>query len=82
MTASSVGTCARCAARWTGTRSAHCAACHETFTSASGFDRHRVGGACVDPAGVGLVPRAARSTETRGTAWRFPASGHEYWRTG
>lgn len=34
---------------------AHCGACHRSLGSVTDFDRHRVGGACVDPAGLGLV---------------------------
>lgn len=45
---------------------AHCRGCHRTFGSVSGFDRHRRGGACLDPAGLGMV-------ETRGV-WRTPMS--------
>lgn len=37
-----VGTC-RCGARWTGENPCHCATCHLTFRSATGFDRHRRG---------------------------------------
>lgn len=34
---------------------AHCAAdCHETFGSVSGFDRHRRGGECLDPATLAM----------------------------
>lgn len=78
MTATTVGTCARCPARWTATRAAHCGGCHATFTSVTGFDRHRVGGACVDPATRGLVSRPARSAEARGDAWSFPGDGMVY----
>ena len=36
---------------------AHCAAagCHRTFGSVTEFDRHRRGGRCLDPTGLGLV---------------------------
>ncbi len=52
--------CARCGARWGGLRTAHCDACHETFTVAAAFDKHRAGShtggrRCIDPAAVGLV---------------------------
>jgi hypothetical protein len=33
---------------WSGLAAAHCA-CRETFTSTSGFDRHRRNGRCLDP---------------------------------
>jgi hypothetical protein len=57
------GTCG-CGARWTGRRTAHCAACHRTFGGVGGFDRHRRGGACLEPADVGL--------ELRGGVFRGP----------
>lgn len=45
---------------------AHCGACHRTFGGVTGFDRHRLGGECLDPATRGL-------TEVRGI-WRWPLS--------
>lgn len=62
--------CGRCPARWGGANTAHCAACHETFTSVTTFDRHRArrrvveggkrrwlgeDGVCTPPADLGLV---------------------------
>lgn len=47
--------CARCPNRWGGLRTAHCAACHNTFTGLTAFDRHRTGShthgtrTCLDP---------------------------------
>lgn len=46
---------------------AHCGACHRTFGGVSGFDRHRVEGRCVDPAGLGMSLLA-------GDLWRVPMS--------
>jgi len=43
-------TCNGCEHTWTGLSFAHCSACHRTFSSVTGFDRHRVAGRCVDPA--------------------------------
>jgi hypothetical protein len=43
---------------------AHCGACHVTFGSVSGFDRHRRGGECLDPAGLGFV-------RDRNGIWRY-----------
>lgn len=42
---------------WTGTSPAHCGAalCHCTFTGVTVFDRHRRGGYCLDPVGLGMV---------------------------
>ncbi len=45
---------------------AHCSACHGTFGSVSGFDRHRRGGQCLDPA-------ALRFVRNHNGIWRFPA---------
>ena len=47
-------TCGGCPATWTGTRIAHCSGCHETFSTVSNFDTHRVRGVCEDPVEVGL----------------------------
>ena len=43
---------------------AHCPTCHTTFGGITGFDAHRKGGLCLDPAAKGYV-------ETRGI-WRLP----------
>ena len=58
-----------CDATWTGTAPAHCAGCHETFTSTSGFDAHRRAGRCLIPAEIGMV-RADR----RWPGWSFPGT--------
>jgi hypothetical protein len=53
--------CARCANRWNGYDTAHCGACHETFTTWRAFDMHRKDSHaddtrhCVPAASVGLV---------------------------
>lgn len=44
----------RCGARWAGSRTAHCASCHETFSGVTPFDAHRRGGECRTPGDVGL----------------------------
>jgi hypothetical protein len=44
-----------CGARWSSARQCHCAACHETFSTPSNFDRHRRDFQCINPAQVGLV---------------------------
>lgn len=53
--------CWRCGNIWGGMNTAHCAACHETFTGITAFDRHRERptakkpfGSCQDPADAGL----------------------------
>lgn len=35
--------CGNCPARWWGARIAHCSSCHETFSTVTAFDAHRVG---------------------------------------
>lgn len=69
-----VHTHGECGARWTGLRTSHCGACHRTFGSDSGAEKHRKGKPgidrhCVDPATVGLVPRET----AYGTVWRYPS---------
>ncbi|CAO5235496.1 FDXHR family putative zinc-binding protein [Frankia sp. AgKG'84/4] len=47
--------CGGCDACWTALTAAHCPTCHATFAGAtSGFDAHRVDGACEAPPRVGL----------------------------
>lgn len=46
--------CAGCTRRWGGFRTAHCAACHTTFSTVYNFDEHRKGGVCNLPERVGL----------------------------
>lgn len=53
--------CAKCPNRWGGLNTAHCSACHQTFTGITAFDKHRDGNHandtrhCVHPTTVGLV---------------------------
>ena len=58
--------CAHCESRWDGLKTAHCAACHETFTTPGVFDKHRRNGHCLPPpdAGLLLTARAYRSWTT------------------
>ena len=71
-----MGSCARCPARWGGLKTAHCDACHQTFTVVAAFDKHRAGSHthddrhCLDPAAVGLVD-AGRAYP----CWGFPGRG-------
>lgn len=50
--------CKGCDSTWTGLRMAHCASCHETFSTPGNFDAHRIGVkvplSCVEPRDVGL----------------------------
>lgn len=65
--------CARCPNRWGGLRTAHCPACHHTFTGLTAFDAHRAGSHandtrhCEPPETVGLVD-AGRAYP----CWGFP----------
>ena len=53
--------CGKCDHRWSGYLTAHCGACHLTFTRVESFDRHRVAGRCGTPASVGLEVDPSRS---------------------
>ena len=59
-----------CGAKWTGKTRAHCAGCHETFSSDSAFDKHRKGLRCHTPESVGLVAREG----AHGTIWGHPGT--------
>jgi hypothetical protein len=53
--------CNGCTNRWGGLNTAHCGACHKTFSTVAAFDMHRTGShakgtrSCLPPAGAGLV---------------------------
>ncbi|WP_406816757.1 hypothetical protein [Mycobacterium sp. M23085] len=59
-------------------KTAHCDACHETFTVVAAFDKHRAGPhtdrgrRCLDPAAVGLVD-AGRAYR----CWGHPGRDHD-----
>lgn len=40
-------TCGKCPKRWTGAKIAHCASCHESFSTVANFDLHRHNGKCI-----------------------------------
>jgi hypothetical protein len=42
--------CGGCPRRWRSAALCHCSACHRIFGGVVGFDRHRRGGECDDPA--------------------------------
>jgi hypothetical protein len=44
--------CSRCPKRWSGSKTAHCPSCHETFSGPSAFDLHRDNGKCTAPRGM------------------------------
>lgn len=52
----------KCGAKWSGSRTAHCAGtCHKTFSGEGPFLRHRKDGNCLDPVsrGMSLLPNRA-----------------------
>ena len=77
--------CGGCARRWSGFGQAHCPTCHAHFGSVFGFDVHRVGGVCRDPAT--LVDRHGKPvlverTGPFGSTWvRRTDRVHPGWRT-
>jgi len=68
--------CARCESRWDGLNTAHCCACHQTFTTPGVFDKHRRDGKCLPPqeAGLVLTRRAYR-------CWATPGSPGMVWQS-
>ena len=44
--------CCHCGRRWGRLSEAHCAACHEQFSTVANFDQHRMKGECVWPAAL------------------------------
>lgn len=68
--------CARCESRWDGLNTAHCGACHETFTTPGVFDKHRRNGKCLPPPDAGLV------LASRGySCWTTPGRPGMLWRS-
>lgn len=65
--------CGGCDSHFGGLRTAHCGACHRTFTGITTFDKHRVRHKCIDPATVGLVDAGRKypcfGTEGDGDDW-------------
>jgi hypothetical protein len=70
--------CGGCDNRWTGLRACHCGACHLTFTGIRGFDIHRRGSRCNDPATVGLV----QIPRQHWTGWGEPGQDERFSRDG
>jgi hypothetical protein len=68
--------CARCTSRWAGLNTAHCTACHETFTTPGIFDKHRRGSKCLPPEAAGLVP-----TRRAYRCWATPRSPEMVWQS-
>jgi hypothetical protein len=68
--------CTHCESRWDGLKTAHCSACHETFTTPGVFDKHRREGNCLPPqeAGLVLTSRAYR-------CWATPRRPEMVWQS-
>jgi hypothetical protein len=50
-----VTVCNGCDKTWGGLLTAHCSACHITFTGITAFDKHRRRRKCLTPESIGLV---------------------------
>jgi hypothetical protein len=74
--------CRKCQAWWGGLKTCHCATCHCTFTTVTGFDLHRRGSYepdnrhCVDSVTAGLVD-AGRVYP----CWGRPQNRDDDWRS-
>ncbi len=63
--------CAR-GCTWSGINRAHCGACHATFGSVSGFDKHRRGDRCYHPSVVGMELRLVNPRGQEGAvSWTY-----------
>lgn len=62
--------CGGCDEHWKGLDAAHCSVCHRSFTSRTGFDRHRTGPVdqrrCVDPPKIGYELKPLTRGQSRG----------------
>lgn len=78
----------RCGARWGGLATAHCSACHITFTGLAAFDAHRQGSHakgryCVDPETI-LNQKGERVLALSSRAypcWGLAGDKPDYWST-
>jgi hypothetical protein len=67
-----------CAAEFSGLKTSHCTACHQTFATVTAFDKHRSGShatdtrQCLEPSSVGLV-KSSRAY----ACWGYPAAREE-----
>lgn len=69
-------TCGGCPATWTATGAAHCACCHQTFSTWRLFDAHRHArgehGGCLDPSAIVNGVTGERVMFLREGMWRGP----------
>lgn len=69
--------CGGCSNTWTRLNACHCSGCHRTFGGVKGFDIHRRGGRCIDPATVtSSTTGIAVFTETNGI-WQRVSAGYQ-----
>lgn len=77
-------TCGGCTAEWQSLLVAHCASCHNTFSTVALFDRHRVSYRCAVPSRL-RVDSGSRAglplmrLDDRGI-WVSAAPRPEYWK--
>lgn len=75
-----MNTCGGCVTRWTSRSLCHCGACHASFRTLGGFDLHRRGGVCADPAGItGKDGEAVLRLDDRGI-WVGAKARPTYWK--
>lgn len=78
-------TCSTCPATWTGINIAHCACCHQTFSTLAWFDAHRRGNKCLDPAGLkvksGVHAGEPLLRRGQGGKWIGAQAVPEFWKT-
>lgn len=73
-----------CGARWSRAGACHCASCHRTFTSLSGFDTHRRGMQCLDPENIVTssgkkIDMVQRTDKAGCVMWGFPGREERDW---
>lgn len=59
-----------CGAKWTGARTAHCAACHLTFSSDSAWAAHRRDSKCLPPSQAKPALKPVVQATSGTTIWR------------
>lgn len=69
--------CPRCDKRWGGLNTAHCGACHRTFSGITAFDKHRGGSHARDTRHC-LDPETTVFQREDGSEWRLVRLGRNY----